>query len=65
MSKAPFVLFAAGHAEDEGRLEPHVRDYRRLLDALVHDQVDLAHAAVGNTLSDQLSKCILAPLEDA
>lgn len=51
---APFALFAAGHAADEGRLDPHVDDYERLLRALVAGDVDLDAAERAASLSDDL-----------
>ncbi|MEM7048332.1 MAG: NAD(P)H-dependent oxidoreductase [Acidobacteriota bacterium] len=54
----PFALFAAGHARDEQRLDEHVRDYQRLLDALADDRLDVAGAADRLTLSDGLDELI-------
>lgn len=50
----PFVLFAAGHAVDEERLEDHIADYRLLLSALVEGRLDLDRAERQDTLSDNL-----------
>ena len=50
----PFVLFAAGHAVDEDRLEDHIADYRLLLSALVEGRLDLDRAERQDTLSDNL-----------
>ena len=52
----PFALFAAGHADDEGRLSAHTKDYVRLLRALVEDRVDLERASAAKTLSDDLDR---------
>lgn len=41
----PFVLFGARTAVDEGRLEDHIKDWKRLLRALHDNQLDLAKAA--------------------
>ena len=56
----PFVLFGAGHAEEEGRLEPHARDFVRLLEALAADRLDLERAATAHTLSDDLEALLPA-----
>ena len=50
----PFVLFAAGHAVVEDRLEDHIADYRLLLSALVEGRLDLVRAERQDTLSDHL-----------
>ena len=50
----PFVLYAAGHAVDEDRLEDHTADYRVLLDALVGGRLDLDRAERQDTLSHHL-----------
>jgi len=50
----PFVLFAAGHAVDEERLEDHIADYRLLLSTLVEGRLDLDRAERQDTLSDNL-----------
>jgi putative NADPH-quinone reductase len=54
----PFVLFAAGHAADEDRLEGHVEDYGRLLTALVEDRLDMERAQRENRLSEHLGDLI-------
>lgn len=54
----PFALFAAGHAADEGRLEPHVAAYERLLAALAEGRLDLDAAEAADTLSDDLDALI-------
>lgn len=56
---APFALFAAGHAEEEGSLEPHLIGWRSLLQALVEDRVDLDRAAACALLAEDLDRCIL------
>ena len=50
----PFALYAAGHADDEGRLEQHVERYRHLLRALVQDRLDLDAAERAVCLRDDL-----------
>ncbi|MEM9490997.1 MAG: NAD(P)H-dependent oxidoreductase [Myxococcota bacterium] len=52
---APFALFGAGRACDDGRLDAHVDDYRELLSALVEDRLDLDAAQTALTLSDDLN----------
>ena len=59
---APFALFGAGRAAEEGRLATHVADYTRLLAALVEDRIDLAGAEAALALSDDLDR-IIAPEE--
>jgi putative NADPH-quinone reductase len=59
----PFVLYAAGHAVAEDRLETHAADYRRLLTALVEDRLDLDRAGAGLTLSENLDEIIAEPTE--
>jgi putative NADPH-quinone reductase len=54
----PFALYAAGHAVDEGRLGNHADDYRRLLEALIEDRVDLDRAGRAVNLSDRLAELI-------
>ena len=52
----PFVLYAAGHAEEEGRLDAHARSYRDYLSALCDNQLDLkrllAEETVGGNIRD-------------
>jgi putative NADPH-quinone reductase len=57
---APFALFGAGHAVEEGRLEPHVDDYVRLLRALSRDRLDLDAAGSALTLSDDFERYLLS-----
>lgn len=54
----PFGLFAAGHAFDEERLDPHVADYQRLLQAVAEDRLDLDKAETALTLSDDLDSLL-------
>ena len=58
---APFALFGAGHAAEDGRLEAHVRGYGDLLTALVDDRVDLDAAEGTLALSDDLAPLLTAP----
>lgn len=54
---APFALFAARKAHEEGRVRRHVDDWLQLLEALREDRVDLeaaSHAATLNAALDQL-----------
>ena len=56
---APFALYGVGRAIEEGRLEAHVYDYRRFLEALVEDRIDLKAAATAKNLTDNLNNLIL------
>ncbi len=60
----PFTLYAAGHAADEDRLGDHVRDYRTLLEALIHDRLDLDRAEEEIELSDRLEDLVAARVEE-
>ena len=51
----PFVVYAAGHAVEEGRLESHVGEYVELLAAVAEGRLDYERAALSNTLSDNLA----------
>ncbi len=51
---APFAVFGAGLAADEGRLETHAREYADLLGALVDDRVHLDRAESILALTDDL-----------
>ena len=54
----PFVLYAAGHAEEEDRLDDHVANYERLFLAIANDRLDLDRAEKVPTLSGRLSDLI-------
>lgn len=49
---APFVLYSAGHAVDEGRDLPHLTQWHALLDALTSDTLDIAAARSALTLNE-------------
>ena len=55
----PFVLFAAGHAKAEGRLDEHVKKYVRLLEALRDDRYDLHKALTMKTVCFQSDDLII------
>ncbi|MCL4128097.1 UNVERIFIED_CONTAM: hypothetical protein GTU68_024029 [Idotea baltica] len=59
---APFALFAAGHADEEGRLDDHLARYRRLLESLTQDQLDLDEASKVKCLRTNLDG-LLKPQE--
>lgn len=61
---APFVVHAALRIETPAQVEPHVRDYRRLLEALRDDEVDLDRAATAERLNGPL-EAVLKPKETA
>lgn len=54
----PFALFGARRALEEGRVEQHVRDYVRTLEALRDDRVDLARASGYDKFNDCLDSVI-------
>lgn len=54
----PFVLYAAGHAVEEGRLEPHAVKYRKLLEALRDDRLDISTALKRHTLDEDTDQLI-------
>lgn len=51
---APFALFGAALATEDGRLEAHARDYTALLTALVENRVDLDAAEAVLAMTDDL-----------
>lgn len=55
---APFGVFAAEDADQEGRLETIVADYTRLLGALRDETLDLEKAAAAPLLNDILDEAI-------
>jgi putative NADPH-quinone reductase len=56
---APFVMFGAGRAMEENRLDVHRNGYDDLLKALVADRFDLKRAAKAAFLTDVLDDFIL------
>lgn len=52
---APFVVHAAHWLETDEQLRPHGDDYRRLLEALRDDRVDLERAAAAERLNAPLA----------
>jgi glutathione-regulated potassium-efflux system ancillary protein KefG len=57
---APFVVHASLRMTPP-ELEPHVRDYGRVLDALVNDRLDLTRAAPPPRLNADLDGLLTAP----
>ncbi len=55
---APFALFASRTAVEEERLDEHVDDWVRLLDALRHDRLDVDAASELRTLNADLDRVI-------
>lgn len=51
----PLVLYAAGHAVDENRLEDHGLHYRELLGALINKEIDLKACAAQECMPRDLS----------
>lgn len=58
---APFVLFSSRSALEEGRIACHVRDWRRVLEALQNGCFDLEQATEFAQLNDHLDTLILEP----
>jgi putative NADPH-quinone reductase len=54
----PFALFAARRAVDEGRIDQHIRDWVRLLEALRDDRLDLEGARRSARLDQDLDALI-------
>ncbi|MDJ0837054.1 MAG: NAD(P)H-dependent oxidoreductase [Acidobacteriota bacterium] len=54
----PYVLYAAGHAVEENRLEPHAEGYRRLLIALRDNRLNIEAAMKVKTLNGHLDELI-------
>jgi glutathione-regulated potassium-efflux system ancillary protein KefG len=48
---APYVLYGSLRASREGTLEPHVRGYRKLLEAVRDNRYDMAAAVHGEVVS--------------
>lgn len=57
---APFALFGARTAVEEGRLPAHVAEWRRVLESLRDDRIDLDAGALAELLNDDLSKVLAA-----
>jgi putative NADPH-quinone reductase len=57
----PFALFGARTAVEEGRLEAHVRDWVRVLEALRDDRLDLAAAQSLPRLNADLDAILRGP----
>lgn len=56
---APFALFGARTAHDEGRVQAHVADWQKVLDALRDDRLDLEAAQKATTLNAALDLFLL------
>lgn len=54
----PFVLHGARSAIDDNRVEPHLERWDALLDALVHDRIDIARARRAERLDADLDALI-------
>ena len=48
---APYVLYGSLQAPEDGRIESHVRGYRKLLEAIRDDRYDLPAAVHGEVIS--------------
>lgn len=58
---APFALFSAGRAIEEARDKAHLASWVGLLNALSHDQIDIAAATAPRTLNDIAATLPVAP----
>jgi glutathione-regulated potassium-efflux system ancillary protein KefG len=52
----PFVLHAARHAREDRRIDTHLEDWEHLLEALVHDRLDIERARRCAILNDELAR---------
>jgi putative NADPH-quinone reductase len=57
---APFALFGARTAVEEGRVARHLADWRKLLEGLRDDRVDLEAGSLASCLNDDLTKVLAA-----
>jgi len=57
---APFALFGARTALEEGRVPGHLAEWRRVLESLRDDRVDLEAGALANCLNDDLGRVLVA-----
>lgn len=55
----PFVLHGARSAKEQGRVESHLEDWETLLDALVHDRLDIPRAQAGPRLNVDLDSLLI------
>ena len=56
---APFALFSSRTAHEEGRVQAHVADWARVLDALRDDRLDVEVTAGAATLNAELDRAIV------
>lgn len=57
---APFALFGARTAVEEGRVPQHIAEWRQVLEALRDDRIDLQAGALATCLNDDLPKLLAA-----
>jgi putative NADPH-quinone reductase len=57
---APFALFGARTAVEEGRVAQHLADWRKVLEGLRDDRVDLEAGSLAGCLNDDLTKVLAA-----
>ncbi|MDH3220378.1 MAG: NAD(P)H-dependent oxidoreductase [Gammaproteobacteria bacterium] len=53
----PYALFGSRTALDDGRVDAHVDNWRRILDCLLHDRIDIAMAEK----AEKLNECVAPP----
>ncbi|MGD8110881.1 NAD(P)H-dependent oxidoreductase [Vibrio sp. NTOU-M3] len=53
---APFTLFGARTAKEEGRVDKHITDWKKLLTALVNDHIDVEKASHADKLNHYLDE---------
>lgn len=52
----PFVLHSARHAREDRRIDAHLEDWEHLLEALVHNRLDIDRARRSAMLNDELAR---------
>ncbi len=55
---APFALFGAGRAAEEGRLGQHLEEYQRFLEAMVADRIDIGRAVSALTINEAFDQIV-------
>ena len=53
---SPFIIYGAGHATEENRLDKHIQDYRKLLTLLTQDKLDFEKTKIHQEVNPVLDK---------